>query len=246
MRNNFLAWTNITSDTFILNIAQQGLKLSFTGDILTNVQFEYKWPQLEQSIIDEKVRKLIRKKVIITTFVLEGDFSNLFIQSKKDGSYHTILNFKKLNQDCETTYFKMESIKQVMYMIKPNMYLASLYTVPIYEPHRKYLKFMWLNKAYQFILMLNGYVDTMRIFNKILRPPFCWLREQGFASVVYVDDTFLAGETHQECCDNIYATMSLLQNLGFTIHPRPLVLGFVINTQHMKITLTNEKKVKIH
>ena len=105
---------------------------------------------------------------------------------------------------------------------------------------------MWLNKAYQFIVKLNGYVDTMRIINKILRLPFCWLREQGFASVVYVDDTFLAGETHQECCDNIYATMSLLQNLGFTIHPRPLVLGFAINTQHIAITLTNEKKVKIH
>ena len=42
-----------------------------------------------------------------------------------------------LNQECETTHFKMESIKQVMHMIKPNMYLASLdikdtfYTAPI-------------------------------------------------------------------------------------------------------------------
>ena len=52
----------------------------------------------------------------------------------------------------------MESIKQVIHVIKPNMYLASLdikdafYTVPIYEPRRKYLKFMSLNKAYQFIV----------------------------------------------------------------------------------------------
>ena len=51
-----------------------------------------------------------------------------------------------LNQECETTHFKMESIKQVIHMIKPNMYLASLdikdtfYTAPIYEPHIKYLK----------------------------------------------------------------------------------------------------------
>ena len=85
-------------------------------------------------------------------------------------------------------------------MIKLNMHLASLdikdafYTIPIYEPHRKYLKFMWLNKAYQFIVMPNGYVDDMRVFNKILKPLFCWLREQGFASVVYVDDNLLAGE----------------------------------------------------
>ena len=62
LRNNFLAWINITSDTFILNIVQQGLKLGFTGDILTNVPFEYKRSQLEQSIIDEEVRKLIRER----------------------------------------------------------------------------------------------------------------------------------------------------------------------------------------
>ena len=49
--------------------------------------------------------------------------------------------------------------------------------------------------------------------------------------------------------------MSLLRNLGFTIHPikssfvpsqEIIFLGIVINTQHMTITLTNEKKVKIH
>ena len=62
LRNNFPAWINITSDTFILNIVQQGLKLGFTGDILTNVPFEYKRSQLEQSIIDEEVRKLIRER----------------------------------------------------------------------------------------------------------------------------------------------------------------------------------------
>ena len=44
------------------------------------------------------------------------------------------------------------------------MYLASIdikdafYTVLIYEPYRKYLKFMCLNKAYQFIVMPNGYM----------------------------------------------------------------------------------------
>ena len=38
--------------------------------------------------------------------------SQIFLfEPKKDGSYRTILNLKKLNQDCETTHFKMESIK---------------------------------------------------------------------------------------------------------------------------------------
>ena len=107
----------------------------------------------------------------------------------------------------------MDSIKQVIHMIKPILYLGSLdikdafYTVSIYKLHGKKLKFMWLNEAYQFNVMPSGYVDVMRVFNKILKPLLCWLWEQSFASVVYVYDTLLAGETYQECCDNIYATM---------------------------------------
>ena len=70
-----------------------------------------------------------------------------------------------------------------------------------------------------------------------------------------MNDALLAGDTCHECCDNLYAIMSLLQNLGLTIHPMksPFVpskaiifLGFIINAQNMTVTLTNEKKFKIH
>ena len=73
----------------------------------------------------------------------------------------------------------MESIKQVIQMIKPNTHLALLYikyafcTAPIYETHTKHLKFIRVNKAYQFNVMLIGYVDTLRLLKKILNPPFC-------------------------------------------------------------------------
>ena len=66
------------------------------------------------------------------------------IQKRRITLYY--FKLKNVNQECETTHFKMESIKQVIHMIKPNMYLASLdikdtfYTAPIYEPHIKYLK----------------------------------------------------------------------------------------------------------
>ena len=70
-----------------------------------------------------------------------------------------------------------------------------------------------------------------------------------------MNDALLAGDTCHECCDNLYAIMSLLQNLGLTIHSMksPFVpskaiifLGFIINAQNMTVTLTNEKKFKIH
>ena len=48
---------------------------------------------------------------------------------------------------------------------------------------------MWLNKAYQFVVMPNVSEEAMKVFSNI--KVFCWLREQGFASVVYVDDTLI-------------------------------------------------------
>ena len=96
MRNNFLAWRNIASDTFILNIVQQRSNAKIYRGHYANVPFEYKRTQLEQSIIDEEVRKLIQTKMVITTYAQEEDFiSNLFIRSIKDGSYRTILKLKK-------------------------------------------------------------------------------------------------------------------------------------------------------
>ena len=72
-------------------------------------------------------------------------------------------------------------------MIKPNMYSASLhikntfYTIPIYESHTKFLKFtISLTALYQFAPMSNGYIAPIRVFTKLLKPPLCCLREQGY------------------------------------------------------------------
>ena len=56
---------------------------------------------------------------------------------------------------------------------------------------------------------------------------------------VYVDDSLLLAQTFKECFDNILATISLLQALGFAIHPTKSIfvptqkitfLGFEIDT----------------
>ena len=46
-------------------------------------------------------------------------------------------------------------------------------------------------------------MDAMRVFTKLLKPVFATLREQGYESVIYVDDSLLQGDTYQECLDNI-------------------------------------------
>ena len=67
--------------------------------------------------------------------------------------------------------------------------------------------------------MANGLTHAPRIFTKLLKPVFAYLRSQRYDSVIYLDDTLLIGNSYQEALDNITQTAQLLYNLGFTIYP---------------------------
>ena len=54
-------------------------------------------------------------------------------------------------------------------------------------------------KKIQFNVMPNVYIDGTQVFNKVLKPPFDYLREQALSSVVCVDDTLLGSDTFEEC-----------------------------------------------
>ena len=155
----------------------------------------------------------------------------------------------------------MESIKQVIDIVRHNVYMTSIdlkdafYSIPIYPEHQKYLKFVALSKIYQYTCMPNGYGLSMRIFTKVSKVPISYLRSKGFISVVFVDDSYLQGNTYKACLHNIKNTIELLQNLGFTRHPtksiltptqRITFLGFVIDCVQMTLKMTEEKKSKIH
>ena len=102
--------------------------------------------------------------------------------------------------------------------------------------------------------MPNGYEPAMRIFTKISKIPFSILREKGFLSVVYVNDSCLQDDDYEDCLSNVLNTIKILRSLGFTILPekskfiptqRITFLGFILNSVQMTITLTLEKKEKI-
>ena len=144
-------------------------------------------------------------------------------------------------------------------MIEPGAWMASLdlkdafFTILIHPDYPKFFKLIHERIPYEFSSMRTRYSDAMRVFAKVLKPAFSYLREIGYLSVVYVDDSYLQGETFEECLQNITETVKLLQSPGFTIHPEKSVLkptqkltflGFVSNSKTMTLTLTDAKKEK--
>ena len=191
----------------------------------------------------------------------QGEFlSTVFLRPKKDGTHRLILNLKNLNKFVTYHHFKMESLKQVVNMIRPNCFMAAVdlrdayYSVPIHQDHQKYLKFDWQGQLYQFTCLPNGLACAPRLFTKLLKPAYSTLRKQGFQSVGYIDDSYLQGTTKLECENNVKTTTTLFDNLGLCIHPEKSILepshvleflGFILNSVTMTVTLSHAKAANI-
>ncbi|XP_033759551.1 uncharacterized protein LOC117341798 [Pecten maximus] len=76
----------------------------------------------------------------------------------------------------------------------------------------------------------------------------------GHANVAYIDDSLLQSNTFEDCENNIIDTITLFDQLGFTVHPKKSVLvptqqisflGFVLNSVHMIVHLTEDKATDI-
>ena len=44
----------------------------------------------------------------------------------------------------------------------------------------------------------NDYKDGPKVFTKVLKVPFAYLRSHGHASVIYLDDGYLQASTYEE------------------------------------------------
>ena len=172
-----------------------------------------------------------------------------------------ILNLKDLNYSIEKKHFKMDTFLSAVNLVKQNCYMASMdlwdayYTIPISAEFRKYLRFECQGKLYQYTCLPNGLSSAPRYFTKILKLVYSLLRSKGHLNVGYIDDSYLQGDTFEECKHNVRDSASLFEKLGFLPHPEKSVfeptqkiifLGFVINLVTMTISLTPEKALKIY
>ena len=127
------------------------------------------------------------------------------------------------------------------------------YSIKIDEEYQKYLKFQWRDKLYKYLALPNGFSPAPRIFTKLLKPIFAYLRKKGHTLSGYIDDMYLQADNQYEVKIAAKDTIEILEDNGFVHHEiksqtdgsQSLVtLGFLINSTDMTVRLTPEKKEK--
>jgi len=129
------------------------------------------------------------------------------------------------------------------------------YSIPVALEHQKFLKFIWRDQLYAFSCLPMDLSSSPRIFTKVTKPVFAYLRSQfGHTCLGYIDDSFYLEDSYTECELATLRAVQLIISLGFKVHPEKSViiptqtlefLGFVLDSIRMIVTLTSKKVDKI-
>ena len=261
LAGNIHEWEKLTSDQWILN-SVQGFSIEFND--LPSQQFrphEIKLSTNEKAGLDAEIVEFKRLKIVEPCPADEPDsfYGNLFVRTKRDGSLRVIFNLKQLTPHLEKHHFKMETVKDAIFMMRPDCLFSSIdfkhafYSIPILNEHRKYLRFIWQGQHLQFTCLPQGLGPASRTFTKILKPVLAHLRSMGLNISTYIDDSFCDLDDDDEYDFIMLYAAKLLDKLGFTINIDKSVLpptrtkimtslGFVFNSIDMTVQLTPAKQ----
>ena len=108
-------------------------------------------------------------------------------------------------------------LKQGDFMTKVDLKEA-YFAVPISESDKKYPRFSWRDKIYQFNCLPFGLSCAPWVFTKITKAVTAVLREISIRLIIYIDDMLIMAESEILLRDHIQGVIYLLENLGFVIN----------------------------
>jgi len=194
-------------------------------------------------LIREEVAEMVQKGAVEQIHPSKGFYSNLFLVPKKDGGQRPVINLKALNQFVQKQHFKMEGIHNLKDLLQPGDWLGKVdlkdafFTIPIHANHRQYLRFMFLEKAYQFTCLPFGLSSAPWVFTKTLKPALALLRQKGVRLIAYMDDILLLAESREMLVDYLTGKVHLLENLEFVINQKKSVLTPAQSMEFLGLTV---------
>lgn len=126
--------------------------------------------------------------------------------------------------------------------------------MPIHETSKKFLRFKFKGKTYEFQCLPFGLSLAPLVFTKLLKPVVSYLRNKGFLLVIYLDDMLCIDSTYNTCHNRVTEAVSLLSKLGFIINEtksklipnqKQTFLGFELDSRNMSLNLPDNKRLRI-
>ena len=166
-----------------------------------------------------------------------------------------MINLKDLNTFIPYKHFKMEGFHLLKEILEQGDYLCELYLKDTYfcvalnKQSRKYVRFEWEVSLYEFLCLCFELGPAPKLFKKLIKLPVSIICNLYIRIIVYLDGFLILGKTLEETILSRDTVIYLLQNLGFVINLKKLVLhptqgieflGIIIDSVEMTVSLPQE------
>ncbi len=191
-------------------------------------------------VLEQEVISLLRKEAIEVVPPLDreyGFYSWYFIVPKKDGGLRTILDLRLLNRSVMRLKFRMLTVKQVVSQIRSEDWFVTkdlkdaYFQISILPSHRKFLRFAFRGKAYQYRVFPFGLALSPRTFTKCVDAALAPLRLQGIRILNYIDDWLILAHSEQMAVQHRDVVLAQMKELGLRLNAKKSVLSQQTNKQ---------------
>ena len=198
----------------------------------------------EREAIDRDIRDLLNKNAIEE--VSEGShhpqfgfISPIFTVPKKDGGRRPILNLKALNSYLPKRPFKMETLSTIASMLRQGDWMTSIdlsdafQHVSIHPSSRRFLRFVWNHRLYQYKALPFGLSLSPWIFTKLLKPLLKWARRRGIRLTAYLDDFMVMASSRELCVRHTHLVLEKMASLGWRVNLGKSTLSPSTSIEHL-------------
>lgn len=222
-------WEKITTDPWVLSIIRGGLDLQFKRPpplSASPIPFTTSADPHKILLLDSEVSMLLQKaaiELVSTTALDPGFYSRIFLVPKKTGGMRPVIDLSVLNTYLIIPHFKMETNRSIRASILPGMWATSLdladayFHCPIAPPFRRYLRFVWDDKVYQFRALPFGLALAPLVFTKLFQTALAHLHSLSIQIHSYLDDSLLKEFSPVNLSSHTHIVIELFLRIGFMI-----------------------------
>ena len=153
-----------------------------------------------------------------------GFYSRYFIVPKKDGGLRPIIDLRVLNKSLRRFKFKMLTIPMIVQQIRSEDWFVTIdlkdayFHISIIPQHRKFLRFAFGGKAYQYRVLPFGLALSPRTFTKCMDASLAPLRLQGIRILNYIDDWLILAQSKELAIQHRDVVLRHLRCLGLRLN----------------------------
>ena len=231
--------------------------------VMSTLEFRYRlqfrvYPPRFRGILETPVKGVTQSAIManeISYLVGEGcntasvskgskmNYSPYFLVPKWTGGFRPILDLRQLNKHLKVLPFRMLRLGEFFQAIRPGDWFTTVdlcdayFHIPISQDHRKFLRFSFRGRAFEYKVLPFGLSLSPQTFTKCMDAALVPLRQKGIRVLNYLDDWLVCASSEVLAQSHTEAVLAHLVALGLQVNAEKSCLAPARSVEYLGLTL---------